>query len=248
MRIVTMIFVILVLLSAFYFNDVHAPGYEAGEKYTPSSESQPSTGNRQDKEPYIEQTADIPEKPVEINGLIELTELDDSFVIDLRYATANNFTGKKIYTQPRCILHKDTALKLISANNHFKSLGCRIKILDAYRPYSAQRILWNAASDKSFVADPTKGSNHNRGAAVDITLVDKDGKELEMPSAFDEFTRRASIKYTDCPKEQIENRELMGRIMVQHGFSRINSEWWHFNDINAKEYPVQDIPFEKFSR
>lgn len=183
---------------------------------------------------------------VEKEELIELIKLDDSFVLDIKYATEDNFTGKVIYKRPICLIHKETAKKLIAANNEFKKMGLRLKIFDAYRPFSAQQVLWDAAEDKSFVANPSKGSIHNRGAAVDVTLVDQDGNELEMPSGYDEFTKRARLNYTDCPPHQVENRELLGKIMVKHGFKRISNEWWHFEDTNAKNYPILDISLEEF--
>lgn len=183
---------------------------------------------------------------IEKKGLVELIKLDDSFVIDIKYATTDNFTKKKIYTMPMCLIHKKTAQKLINANNDLKTLGYRIKVFDAYRPYSTQQVLWDAAADKSFVANPKKGSIHNRGAAVDVTLVDKDEKEIGMPSAYDEFSERAYLKYTACDQQLIKNRELLGKYMVKHGFKRISNEWWHFEDINAKEYPILDIAFEEF--
>jgi D-alanyl-D-alanine dipeptidase len=186
------------------------------------------------------------EKIKEVKSLVELIKLDNSFVVDIKYATKDNFTKKVIYSSAKCIINKNTAVKLIKANNEFKKIGYRIKIYDAYRPYSAQKILWDAASDKSFVANPKNGSNHNRGAAVDLTLVDKYGKDVSMPSGYDEFTKRAKLDYKDCPKEQINNRELLGKIMVKCGFNRIKSEWWHFDDTDAKKYPVLDIPFSSF--
>lgn len=188
----------------------------------------------------------VDDDPVEIQGLVELQKLDDSFYIDLRYATANNFTGKIIYENAKCLIHKNTAKKLIAANEEFMSLGYRIKIFDAYRPHSAQKVLWDAASDKSYVASPQKGSIHNRGAAVDITLVDAEGKELSMPSGYDEFSKRAHLDYTDCSQEQIDNRELLGSIMKKHGFRRISNEWWHFEDTDAKQYPLLDVQFDEF--
>lgn len=176
--------------------------------------------------------------------LVELNVMDNTFIIDLKYATTDNFMKKKIYPVSRCLINRNTAIKLIKANNEFKKKGYRIKIFDAYRPYSAQKLLWDAASDKSYVANPKKGSIHNRGAAVDITLADRHGRELEMPSAYDEFTRRAHIDYTDCPKKQIENRELLGSTMIKYGFKRIRTEWWHFEDTNALKYPILDVPLD----
>jgi len=183
---------------------------------------------------------------VEKQGLVELTKLDDSFVIDIKYATEDNFAKKKIYSIPLCLIHKNTAKKLIAANNEFKTLGYRIKVFDAYRPYSVQQVLWDAAEDKSYLADPKKGSKHNRGAAVDITLVDENGQELPMPSNYDEFSERAHLKYNQCDEQLIKNRELLGEIMVKHGFKRISTEWWHFDDVDALNYPLLDISFEEF--
>ncbi len=183
---------------------------------------------------------------VEKHSLVELVKLDNSFVIDIKYATTDNFTGKKIYSMPVCLIHKNVAKKLINANNEFKALGYRIKVFDAYRPYSAQQVLWDAAQDKSYVANPKNGSVHNRGAAVDITLVDKDGNEIPMPSGYDEFSERSHLNYNDCAQELIDNRELLGKIMVKNGFKRISKEWWHFDDAAAKKYPILDLPLEEF--
>ena len=183
---------------------------------------------------------------LEKHGLVELIKLDDSFVIDIKYATEDNFTNKKIYTLPLCLINKNTAKKLIAANNEFKNLGYRIKVFDAYRPQSAQQVLWDAAEDKSYVANPKNGSKHNRGAAVDVTLVDGEGQELGMPSGYDEFSERAHLKFNKCDEELIKNRELLGNIMVKHGFKRISTEWWHFDDTDALKYPLLDIAFEEF--
>ncbi|MCX7748145.1 MAG: D-alanyl-D-alanine dipeptidase [Clostridia bacterium] len=185
-------------------------------------------------------------KTLEIRGLVEIPNEDGAFVIDLKYATKDNFMGKKIYTRSKCIIHKNTLNKLVNANKKLNSLGYKIKILDAYRPYSAQKILWDAASDKSYVASPKNGSIHNRGAAVDITLTDQKGIELKMPSGYDEFSKRAHIDYRGCTEEEMRNRELLGKIMVESGFKRIKSEWWHFEDTEGKKYPLLDIPFERF--
>ena len=201
-----------------------------------NTQTQESTADNQDK----------PQKPMEINGLVELLKIDESFVLDLKYATDDNFTSKIIYSQAKCLINKNTAQKLIAANNEFKGLGLRIKIYDAYRPSSAQVLLWNAAKDKSFVASPKKGSIHNKGAAVDLTLVDGNVKELEMPSLFDELSERSHLDYSDCAESKIKNRELLGKIMVKNGFRRISNEWWHFEDTDSAKYPFLDIQFEEF--
>lgn len=185
-----------------------------------------------------------PEVAPDPGELVELTDLDDSFVIDMRYATEDNFTGQKIYSQARCFLVRGTAEKLIAANREFAQMGYRLKIWDAYRPPSAQRALWEAVPDPNYVANPEKGSIHTRGAAVDVTLVDAEGNELPMPTGFDDFSEKAAIDYDGCTEEQARNRELLAEVMVRHGFDRIKTEWWHFVDSQASSYPMLDIEFE----
>lgn len=183
-------------------------------------------------------------KPASYKGLVAVCDYDQSFVIDLRYGTDNNFTKKKIYDNPTCMLQKDTLKKLIAANNEFKQYGYRIKIWDAYRPYSIQKHLWSIVSDRRFIADPYyHGSRHNRGAAVDITLVDDKGNELEMPTDFDNFTTAAYRNSTTASETAKKNVDLLTRVMVKHGFKTIETEWWHFDDSNADSYPLLDIQF-----
>jgi D-alanyl-D-alanine dipeptidase len=165
----------------------------------------------------------------------------------LKYATEDNFTGQQIYPEARAILREETAHKLLKAQEELKKLGCGLKIWDAYRPLSAQQILWDAVDDKTWVSDPTKGSNHNRGAAVDVTLVDGDGNELPMPSGFDDFSEKAHQTYAGCTEEEAHNRDLLRKIMNECGFVGYVNEWWHFNDSDAKSYPVLDIPFSDFA-
>src|SRR6185503_14610279 len=125
----------------------------------------------------------------EVKGFVKVTDLDPSIAIELRYATTNNFTGKKIYPVDVCLLRKETALKLAAANAEFKKDGYRIKIWDAYRPPYVQQIFWGILPDERYVANPFRGgSKHNRGGAVDVTLIDSEGKELEMLTGFGDFS------------------------------------------------------------
>lgn len=185
-------------------------------------------------------------------GLTSLRSLNTDFVFEIRYASTNNFTGAPLYKSDKCYLRTDTASKLADANRDFISRGYKIKIFDAYRPYSVQLTLYAKTPDslKSmlFIADPYNGgSNHNRGAAVDITLVHLDGTPVSMPTDFDSFTKSARINSEDIdrtlPKDVLANRELLASVMLQHGFKRINNEWWHFDDCNAGSYTILDIPF-----
>jgi len=176
--------------------------------------------------------------------LIDIETLDKSFIIHIVYSTNDNFIGKRVYSINKCVLLLETAKKLINANNDFKKLGYTLKILDAYRPLSVQKLMWDILPDDNFVAPPYRGSMHNRGCAVDVTLVDTNGYELEMPSTFDDFSEKAWITYDNCDKRLIENRELLSNIMVQNGFKTIETEWWHFYDPENTAAPLLDISFD----
>lgn len=192
---------------------------------------------------------------VDINSKTQTLEIKkDDFVdirkyipdveIELRYATNNNVTKRVLYENTNAYLRKGTADKLKEANNQFKKLGYRIKIWDAYRPTAVQKILWSKVSDNRFIANPNGGSNHNRGAAVDITLVDKSGKEIPMPTDFDGFSKLADKDYSDVDKEKVKNAKLLESVMVEYGFKSIYTEWWHFDDKNWKSYAVVDKVLE----
>ncbi|NLY86091.1 MAG: M15 family metallopeptidase [Tissierellia bacterium] len=184
-----------------------------------------------------------------------LKDLDDSFIIDLRYASTNNFTGKIIYPVPVCAIRKETGEKLVKAHNIFKKDGFRIKVWDAYRPLHVQRILFEACPYNDYVAKPpekpiTSGfrPRHNNGMAVDITLVDKDGNELEMPSDFDDFSERGKLSYKYMTKEARKNVDYLHKVMNSVGFRSYENEWWHFVDNIEEPTPYLDIPLEAFLR
>jgi len=182
-----------------------------------------------------------------LHGLVGIESMDSSIVIDLRYATEDNFTGKQIYPDNSiALLRRETAIKLLQANNIFKEDGYTIKIWDAYRPLYAQQALWDHAPNSGFVANPQKGSKHNRGAAVDITLVDESGNEVEMPTEFDSFTDKAFRNSPDHSDIEKKNVEYITRVMQSCGFKGISNEWWHFDDINSLQYPLLDVDFDAF--
>ncbi|WP_226037892.1 D-alanyl-D-alanine dipeptidase [Aquibacillus saliphilus] len=182
----------------------------------------------------------------EETGLVNIKDIDDSIVVELRYATENNFVDKQVYKVEMPLLQKDTALKLKKANDLVKKSGYRIKLWDGYRPFDVQKIFWELTPDKEYLADPSQGSNHNRGTAVDITLVDEALNEVEMPTGFDEFSNKAWRSYQNNSQEAQKNMELLTDAMVKSGFTTINIEWWHFNDKSAKSYPVLNIPLTDF--
>lgn len=176
-------------------------------------------------------------------GLVDVSALDPSIRIELRYATTRNFTGKRIYPCARCLLQVTTARKLVAAHREFVRLGYGLKVYDAYRPRSAQRLLWMYCRNRAYVADPRRGSAHNRGTAVDVTLVNRSGHEVSMPSAFDTFSYRSSSTYRGGSPAAIRHRELLARVMVRHGFRRNPREWWHFSDRATARFPLLDVPF-----
>ena len=156
-------------------------------------------------------------------------------VVDLRYAGTDNFTGQRIYESGEAFLRYGTVKKLKSAAKALKGYGLRLKILDAYRPAAAQRKLWEVCPDPRFVADPAKGSDHTRGSAIDLTLCTPDGTELEMPSAYDEFSDRARRDHTNCTENAKKNVLLLEKSMRDAGFLPYEEEWWHYTDSDLYE-------------
>ena len=158
---------------------------------------------------------------------------------ELRYATADNFTGQVIYGFTDAYLRYSTVKKLAAVNEDLAQLGLALKIWDGFRPVSAQFKLWEVCPDPTFVANPTKGfSSHSRGNTVDVTLVGLDGTELEMPSAFDDFSGKANRDYSDTTKTAADHAELLEILMEKHGFYGYFDEWWHFYDND--QYPVEE--------
>lgn len=176
--------------------------------------------------------------------LIDIARLNPRIVLDIRYATENNFTGKKVYTSPKCYLRKGVALKLDQVQKTLEKQGLGLKVYDGYRPLSVQKIFWEICPNPLYVADPAIGSRHNRGAAVDVTLVDDKGNELEMPTEFDDFTVKAHHNYTNLPKEVLKNRKLLEESMMQYQFIPYENEWWHYDDCEWTQYPIEDISIE----
>lgn len=160
---------------------------------------------------------------------VRLADFSDGFVYDLRYATENNFLKEKVYDCSECYTRAKTAKALIAANSDFHEKGVRIKFYDCYRPNSVQYKMWKIVPNPQYVANPKKGSIHNKGGAVDITLETLDGEELDMGTDFDFFGKRAYHDNTDLPKEILDNRKLLKETMEKHGFWSIRTEWWHYN-------------------
>ncbi len=176
---------------------------------------------------------------------LDLDRVDETFIVDVRYATTNNFTKKVLYPIPKCFLRREVALKLAEVQKSVRERWLRLKIFDAYRPQSIQWKLWEIMPDPHYVADPSVGSKHNRGASVDLTLVDFEGNELLMPTPFDNFTIKAHRDCMDLPPAAIANRELLEKVMQEQGFLPLPTEWWHFDDEEWDKYPVEDLSLEE---
>ena len=159
----------------------------------------------------------------------EITENEHGVVLDLRYATANNFTKEIIYTCPRCFLKKESAVRLLKVQKNLLEKGYRLLLFDCYRPGPAQQKLWDVYPDKRYVALPSKGSMHSRGLAVDLSVCDSLGNPLDMGTDFDFFGREAWPTYKFEDRKINQNRALLRNAMMAAGFNPITSEWWHFN-------------------
>ncbi|MBK6947212.1 MAG: M15 family metallopeptidase [Haliscomenobacter sp.] len=160
----------------------------------------------------------------------ELVSLDSTIRLDLRYATSNNFVGEQLYTCPRCFLRPTVAKALLKVHRELGKKGLGLKMYDCYRPHSIQWALWKKVPDPRYVADPRKGSMHNRGSAVDLTVVElATGKELDMGTPFDYFGVEAYIDYQKLPENVLNNRKTLRDLMVANGFRTTRTEWWHFS-------------------
>ena len=183
--------------------------------------------------------------------LVELIKLDPTFRLDIRYATKNNFLGKAVYKQPRAFLQRPAAEALVRVNQAVRKQGYGLVIFDGYRPWSVTKVFWDATPEdkKIFVADPSKGSRHNRGCAVDLTLFDlKTGAEVKMPGEYDEMTERSHINYECAPEKARRLRELLRAAMAAEGFAVYEPEWWHYDYKDWKEYPIMNIKFSEIGK
>jgi D-alanyl-D-alanine dipeptidase len=181
------------------------------------------------------------------SDLVELVKLDPTVKLDIRYATINNFLGMPLYSQARVFLQRPAAEALLRAHRELKVHGYGLIIHDGYRPWYVTKIFWDATPDdkKIFVADPAAGSKHNRGCAVDLSLYDlKTGKEVKMPSGYDEMTDRAYADYPGGTSDERVRRALLRQAMEKQDFKVIPEEWWHFDYKDWKQYPILNMKFE----
>jgi len=182
-------------------------------------------------------------------GLVEPSGLDKTIILDIRYATDNNFTGQKVYPSARCYLRADIAAKLLKVQDSLRPKGLGLKVYDCYRPFSVQERFWSIMPDERYVLEPVrkdgvmvKSSRHNKGAAVDVTLVDARGRELPMPTGYDDFTDKAHRDSTAASSEARTNSLLLEKAMAAQGFEPLSTEWWHFDGPGWQQYPPLDLP------
>lgn len=189
--------------------------------------------------------------PFRTPDLVELIRLDRTIKLDIRYATSNNFLGRPVYKEARAFLQRPAAEALLRANRALRKKGYGVIIHDGYRPWSVTKIFWDATPEdkKQFVADPSEGSRHNRGCAVDLSLFDlKTGKEVVMPSGYDEMTERSHINFVGGTPEATRLRDMLRAAMEAEGFAVYEPEWWHYDYKDWKEYPVLNIAFSEIGK
>lgn len=186
------------------------------------------------------------EKKIEkiTDEFVNIKDISSDFVLDIKYATSDNFLKQSVYDCPECYLKKEVAKALSKANEVFKKSGYKIKIFDCYRPLAVQKKMWNILPGTNYVANPKKGSKHNKGIAVDITLVDAQGNEVDMGTPFDSFSEKSHHSYQKLPKEVLQHRKLLKDVMKQHNFKSIFSEWWHYEYVPLMNAPVKDIKWD----
>jgi len=183
---------------------------------------------------------------------VEVTKFDPTIEVDLRYATTNNFTGKVIYPSKRCLVRRDVAERLARVQRSLLERGLGLKVWDAYRPFSVQKKFWKMVPDERYVARPLEkngkpvdGSKHNRGAAVDVTLIDlKTGNEVEMPTGFDDFSEKAHRDFRESSKGALRNMKILEQTMKEEGFEPFLTEWWHFDGPGWEMYEISDLPVD----
>ena len=182
--------------------------------------------------------------------LVNLKSVAPSISLDLKYGTKANFAKRILYNHPKAYLRLPAAQALKEANDEFSDSGYVLKIFDAYRPYSVTKKMWELVRDHRYVANSAKGSGHNRGTSVDLTILEKsNGKEVTMPTPFDDFTEKASHSYMNLSPEIIVNRALLKRLMRKHGFTALPTEWWHYLYVgSSKKFELLDLSFDDLEK
>jgi D-alanyl-D-alanine dipeptidase len=192
-------------------------------------------------EPKTIANSDIPDEA----RLVDIQTINPNIVLDIRYATSNNFLEEQLYQVAKCALRKEVAEQLSKVQNDLEEIDLGLKVFDCYRPLSVTKKMWEVLPDSRYVANPERGSRHNRGAAVDVSLVDlKTGMELEMPTDYDDFSEKAWRSYEGNKPEVKRNSDLLASMMKERGFEPLITEWWHFDFEGWEKYSILDVSLE----
>ncbi|MGB5963717.1 MAG: M15 family metallopeptidase [Coleofasciculaceae cyanobacterium] len=228
-------FITLMALMLFFIGCQKITGHSPANSSTPFTQTTQSTSS------LIARNVASPLPPDA--RLVDIRKVNNKIAIDMRYATTNNFLKQKLYPVSRCVLRGAAARRLSQVQDDLSRNGLGLKVYDCYRPLSIQKKLWEVMPDSRFVANPTRGSRHNRGAAVDLTLIDRNGRELEMPTGFDNFTERAYTNYSGGSTQSRNNRQILQNAMKKYGFIPLSTEWWHFDAPGWDKFSVLDVSF-----
>lgn len=228
-------------MDSWYMNVPTFPGSDSsqeGEQVTEGPEETLASG---EEETIPDPDVDLDALPARVDSdMVKVTDYIPDIVIELKYASEDNFTGAKVYDFNDVYLRYGTVLKLMEVQKELRQQGLLLKIWDAFRPTSAQQALWDAYPDATYVSNPANGySNHSRGNTVDVTVVNAAGEELEMPSDFDAFSALADRDYSDCAETPAANAQMLEELMTRYGFVGYSGEWWHFAD--ETEYPIEEV-------
>ena len=211
------------------------------------NDSSPGEEKKEEQPEAVAPTLNAP-KPLPVKNVsspgnssdfVDVVKLDPSIRLDIRYATSDNFTKSKIYDCPACLLRQEAAEAIVKAQKALKKNGMGLKMFDCYRPRPYQQRLWDKVPNPDYVTPPAKGSMHSRGAAVDLTIVDAKGRELDMGTPYDFFGREAHTDNTNLPQKVLTNRRILREAMEAVGFKGIRTEWWHFS-YQSKDWPLSD--------
>lgn len=246
----TIITILTFILTIFSENSIANKTITA--TFSPNSANFGHTSSSQNIED-IENTKNIEKKtPTSVSQhtaewarMVDIKTINPNIVLDIRYATTNNFLGKKLYQLPKCALRKEVAIKLSKVQKELEEMSLGLKVFDCYRPLSVTKQMWAILPNTRYVANPVNGSRHNRGAAVDVTLVDfNTKKELEMPTAFDDFSAKAARDYFGNSPQVKRNSDLLAFKMQKYGFIPLITEWWHFDSVGWERFSILDVPLE----
>ena len=198
----------------------------------------------EDEDLYLRTVAEDPSKE-----LVDLEQEIPGVRLDVRYATTDNFMGEQLYPVAKAYLRAPAAGSLAEVQQKLEERGMELKIFDGYRPYEVTERIWEPYQNPDYVADPAEGSRHNRGCAVDVTLVDSaTGEELPMPTGYDDFTEKAGHDYQDLPEEARNNRDLLREVMEGHGFEALPTEWWHYDYVGWERFEIMNLPLDGIPR